>query len=48
MKRIHIWLDEKEQIEPLKKISTKRINFSEHVRRAIDAYLAKRRKELKA
>jgi hypothetical protein len=39
MKHTTIYLDEK-QHAALQKIATARIGFSEHIRRAIDAYLA--------
>ncbi len=47
MKRTTVWLTE-EQDAALKKLADRRTKYAEHVRRAIDAYLAKRRKDLKA
>lgn len=38
MKRVQIYLTQ-EQVNLLKNLANERVNFSEHVRRAIDEYL---------
>ncbi len=38
MKRVQIYLTQ-EQVNALKNLANERVNFSEHIRRAIDVYL---------
>lgn len=38
MKRVQIYLTQ-EQVNALKNLTNERVNFSEHIRRAIDGYL---------
>lgn len=38
MKRVQVYLTQ-EQVDALKNLANERVNFSEHVRRAIDDYL---------
>lgn len=44
MIRINIYIL-KEQYEALKKLTTSRVSLSEHIRRAIDEYLQKHKKD---
>jgi len=44
MKRTQIYLTQ-EQIDGLKNLANERVNFSEHVRRAVDKYLAGQKPE---
>ena len=44
MKRTQVYLTQ-EQIDSLKNLANERVNFSEHVRRAVDKYLASQESE---
>jgi metal-responsive CopG/Arc/MetJ family transcriptional regulator len=42
LKRQYLTVD---QVKKLNEISTERVNFSEHIRRAVDEYLEKQKKQ---